>query len=303
MSSKPTHLEPSKLGTKEYWDNLYASELQNHASNPRDEGTVWFDDADAESRTVLYLDQLTESATFDHEIRREDASFLDLGCGNGSLLFALREDGWRGPMLGVDYSAASVALARQVAEKRKERRGGDDDDHMDQDEDEDEAGGDQDAMDEVVDVPSETQDDDDEEKEEEEIPSVEFAEWDVLRGPLEVALGGAQAKTGWDVVLDKGTFDAVCLSPEQDAQTGRRVCEGYRARVLRLLKPGGLFLVTSCNWTEDELRAWFEDADTAEVDEAGSLAAVGSIEYPSFQFGGAKGQAISTLCFQKHAKR
>ncbi|KAL2753623.1 hypothetical protein ACRALDRAFT_1082863 [Sodiomyces alcalophilus JCM 7366] len=297
MASKPSHLEPSKLGTKEYWDNLYTSELQNHASNPRDEGTVWFDDADAETRTVLYLDQITESATFDHEVRREDTAFLDLGCGNGSLLFALREDGWRGRMLGVDYSAASVALARQVSEKRKERRGDDEDDDDEEMDD-----------DVVADAPSKGQGDGNGEKEEEEdedeIPPVEFAEWDVLRGPLEVALNGAQEKTGWDVVLDKGTFDAVCLSPEQDAQTGRRVCEGYRARVLRLLRPGGLFLVTSCNWTESELRAWFEGVDAdSEEDGAAGLVAVGSIEYPTFQFGGAKGQAISTLCFQKQAKR
>lgn len=246
---------------------------------------------------MTYLDQITESATFDHEIRREDSAFLDLGCGNGSLLFALRADGWRGRMLGVDYSAASIALARQISEKRKERGDGSEDEDGDE------------AMDDGgVDAPSNQQgngndDGDDDDDEEEEIPPVEFAEWDVLRGPLQVALNGPQANSGWDVVLDKGTFDAVCLSPEQDAQTGRRVCEGYRARVLRLLKPGGLFLVTSCNWTEDELRSWFEGADAdSEVDAAGGLVTVGSIQYPSFEFGGAKGQAISTLCFQKQAR-
>jgi SAM-dependent methyltransferase len=255
------------------WDSLYTTEITNHAADPTDEGTVWFDDADAEARTLAFLDGITESASFDHEIRREDASFLDLGCGNGSLLFALRDDGWRaGRMLGVDYSARSVELARQIARARKEghRPAKKTDDEDDTSEEEDE------PM---------------EDGEEEPETEIEFAEWDVLRGSYDIPLSGAQT-TGWDVVLDKGTFDAICLSDETDATTGARACEGYKGRVLRLVRPGGLFLVTSCNWTEEELGRWFEGGGFEKVDR---------INYPSFQFGGAKGQAISTLCFRREA--
>lgn len=130
---------------------------------------------------------------------------------------------------------------------------------------------------------------------------VEFAEWDVLRGDYGAVLPGggqAQEQQGWDVVHDKGTFDAVSLSDEADAR-GRRVSEGYKGRVLRLVRPGGLFLVTSCNWTEAELEGWFGEG-SAEVGEGGgSFVRVGRVEYPSFSFGGVKGQTISTLCFQK----
>ncbi|KAH6671536.1 S-adenosylmethionine-dependentmethyltransferase [Plectosphaerella plurivora] len=281
-SAQPTHLEPSKLGTREYWDSLYTTEITNHAADPTDEGTVWFDDSDAEARTLAFLDGITESASFDHEIRREDASFLDLGCGNGSLLFALRDDGWRtGRMLGVDYSARSVELARQIARARKEghrpaKKNDDDDEEETSDEEED-------------DTPMEG-------VEEEKETEIEFAEWDVLRGSYEVPLSGAQS-SGWDVVLDKGTFDAICLSDEKDAATGARACEGYKARVLRLVRPGGLFLVTSCNWTEEELGRWFQGP----AGDVGSFAQVDRINYPSFQFGGAKGQTISTLCFRREA--
>jgi EEF1A lysine methyltransferase 2 len=177
-------------------------------------------------------------------------SFLDLGCGNGSLLFALRQEGWRGRCLGVDYSGESVALARQIAGSGAV------------------AG---DAGDEV-----------------------EFSEWDVLRGPYDAVLG--QHEQGWDVVHDKGTFDAVSLSDEADAY-GQRISEGYKARVMRLLRPGGLFLVTSCNWTEAELEGWFGEG-SPDV-EGGRFVRVGRVEYPSFSFGGIKGQTISTLCFQK----
>ena len=129
--------------------------------------------------------------------------------------------------------------------------------------------------------------------------AVELERWDVLHGPLSAVLDGQQA-AGWDVVLDKGTFDAVSLS----AEAGTGACEAYGARVARLLRHGGVFLVTSCNWTEAELAAWFEGAraDPAgeeEGEKPGRLRRVGSIKYPSFRFGGVQGQTISTLCFVK----
>ncbi|KDN67173.1 putative S-adenosylmethionine-dependent methyltransferase [Colletotrichum sublineola] len=132
-------------------------------------------------------------------------------------------------------------------------------------------------------------------EEDDEAKEPEFQEWDVLNGPWQTVLNGAQAQ-GWDVVLDKGTFDAICLSDEKDA-LGRRICEGYRGRALRLVRPGGLLLITSCNWTEEELRVWFEGP--ANEGDAGRFVAVGKVDYPSFTFGGAKGQTISSLCFQR----
>ncbi|KAG8161783.1 hypothetical protein KVR01_008770 [Diaporthe batatas] len=263
--SIPNHLEPSELGTKEYWDNLYKREIVNNASDPNDRGTVWFDDSDAEAKLLQFLEDLEEGTTTaaadgdgigggaSHEpvaLDKHSTSFLDLGCGNGSLLFALREEGWRGRCLGVDYSGESVALARQIAGSGA-------------------VAGDE---------------------------EVEFAEWDVLRGGYGAVLLGAQAR-GWDVVHDKGTFDAVSLSDEADAR-GRRVSEGYKGRVLRLVRPGGLFLVTSCNWTEAELEGWFGEG-SAGVEGGARFVRVGRVEYPSFSFGGVKGQTISTLCFQR----
>ncbi|PHH79192.1 hypothetical protein CDD83_3892 [Cordyceps sp. RAO-2017] len=118
-----------------------------------------------------------------------------------------------------------------------------------------------------------------------------MAEWDVVGGALDAVLDGAQAR-GWDVALDKGTFDAVSLSGGRDGDGGR-LCEGYAARVRDLVRPGGLFLLTSCNWTADELVRWF----AAPPDPA--FAVVGAVPYRSFDFGGVRGQAISTLCFRR----
>lgn len=151
------------------------------------------------------------------------------------MLFLLREEGgFAGRMMGLDYSAAGVELARRIAAAKPG------------------AG------------------------------KVEFRVWDIM---------GAEKWEGgeWDVVLDKGTFDAVSLSGEEDGR-GRRLCEGYRQRVEGMVRRGGVLLVTSCNWTEQELKEWFE---------GGELLFEGRVEYPRFRFGGGTGQTISTVCFRR----
>lgn len=171
----------------------------------------------------------------------QDASFLDLGCGNGSILLSLRED-FPGRALGVDYSPQSIALAKQVASAK-------------------------------------------------DLEDIEFREWDIIGGSYDAVLTDGQ-KDGWDVVLDKGTFDAISLSEQKEQ--GRRLCELYPRRVVPLVKKGGVFLVTSCNWTEEELTNWFTGEDAG-----GAFVVEGRVEYRTFSFGGVKGQTISTLCFRR----
>lgn len=113
---------------------------------------------------------------------------------------------------------------------------------------------------------------------------MEFTQWDIMNMPPRPQWIG-----GWDVVLDKGTFDAVSLSEEMNGE-GRRVVEGYREKVERLVRRGGLLVVTSCNWTERELRGWFE---------GGNLEVKGRVEYPVFKFGGVEGQSVCTICFRR----
>ncbi|KJZ76017.1 hypothetical protein HIM_04473 [Hirsutella minnesotensis 3608] len=290
----PAHLEPSKLGTKEYWDELYTSELRNHAADPSDIGTVWFDDSDAEAKTVELLDDLLSEqqqsdplsahpSTAELIPPKHLASLLDLGCGNASLLFTLRAAGWTGRARGVDYSPHSIALARQVGASLASSRADQDDD--------DDAG------------------DNDEGNGRRESPThppapVELDVWDVLGGPFDAVLDGAQV-SGWDVVLDKGTFDAISLASQSDDAQGRRPCESYCDRVLRLVRPGGLFVITSCNWTEEELVKWFASTPDASGDareqqqRPGRFVVRGRIQYRTFNFGGVKGQTISTMAFVK----
>ncbi|RUP50357.1 S-adenosyl-L-methionine-dependent methyltransferase [Jimgerdemannia flammicorona] len=61
----------------------------------------------------------------------------------------------------------------------------------------------------------------------------------------------------FDVVLDKGTYDAICLNPMQTAAQARGErgpVDRYSEAVKALIKgENGWLLLTSCNWTREEL--------------------------------------------------
>lgn len=98
-----------------------------------DEGEIWYVGniltrrfgEDSEERMIRYLCEL-----FEEERRPEARYILDLGTGNGHFLFALMDaqmDGAEGMepgtidpnrLCGMDYSAASVQLAKAIAEDR-----------------------------------------------------------------------------------------------------------------------------------------------------------------------------------------
>ena len=137
--------------------------------------------------------------------------------------------------------------------------------------------------------------------------SMEFVECDILHSPPLPSW----TEPGFDVVLDKGTFDAISLSAETDGR-GRRVCEGYRDRVEALVRKGGVLVVTSCNWTEEELVGWFEGGGNGdggggggwgggggEGGGGGGLEMCGRVEYPVFRFGGGQGQSVQSAVFRR----
>ena len=236
---------------------------------------------------------------------------MDLGTGNGHLLFLLRdgdEDGsndegedvglngdagsddrWAGEMVGVDYSAASIELVLQIARQRERSHQQDpnaiSNGHHAGDDAQDNRR--RDIRFELYDIldPSTTSD------------AVSAPDW--LKEPF-------------DIVLDKGTFDAISLTPTQTSATesSEHPCETYRVNVTRLVRPGGFLVITSCNWTREELVQWLTsgtDAAKAQVEGGGGEVGNGKgtlrfydeAKYPTFTFGGKKGQSVVTVVFRR----
>ncbi|PYH95539.1 hypothetical protein BO71DRAFT_449291 [Aspergillus ellipticus CBS 707.79] len=290
------------------------SDDDNDVDDDSDPGTSWFSEHNAPDKVLQFLTDeefplapcntipatTTSFSAADGEKESPQPCILDLGTGNGSMLALLRKrGGFRGEMVGVDYSARSVMLARELQRLRIHSA------YLSDSEDDSGSesgceGGD---------------------------TNIRFEEWDILHSTADISRnddgeGSEKEKLEWfpydkggfDIVLDKGTFDAVSLSDEvvkghhdrNDKDEGkdtaasgkkiqRRVCERYPGVVRGLVRKGGFVVVTSCNWTEEELVRWF----TASADAGDRLVVWGRVEYPRFRFGGREGQGVVTVCFQR----
>ncbi|XP_052283835.1 EEF1A lysine methyltransferase 2-like isoform X2 [Dreissena polymorpha] len=84
----------------------------------------------------------------------------------------------------------------------------------------------------------------------------------------------------YKVVLDKGTYDAISLSPH-DSQSAQL---GYLATVKDLMDSDSLFSITSCNWTKDQLTDFFKDFKLHD-----------EIKFKTIQFGGKTGSTYTSL--------
>ena len=62
----------------------------------------------------------------------------------------------------------------------------------------------------------------------------------------------------FDVCIDKGTYDAISLDPSG----AREKRMGYIKSVTSLLSDDGVFVITSCNWTEEELTSHFSSCES-----------------------------------------
>lgn len=83
---------------------------------------------------------------------------------------------------------------------------------------------------------------------------------------------------------DKGTYDAVSLM--EDAKEKRVL---YVKNVAKLLEDDGFFILTSCNFTEDELISSFD----------GIFIKHAIIPTQIFKFGGKTGSVVTSIVFKK----
>jgi len=206
-------LEHSELGTQEYWDTLYKTEVSNFRSHG-DVGEVWFGEDIAE-KVVHWMERNVPKSS----------SVLDIGCGNGMLLVDLARTGFSS-LTGMDYSEDAITLAREVAARFE--------------------------------------------------TDIKFSLGDILKEGFE--------QQEFDVVLDKGTYDAISLSSEAKSNRASYI-DGIRS----FLKSGGLLVMTSCNWTKEELADQF----------AGAFSVADVIPTPQFRFGGKVGNVVTSVIFKK----
>jgi len=107
----------------------------------------------------------------------------------------------------------------------------------------------------------------------------------------------------FDVALDKGTYDAVGLSANgvEDRKT-------YVDKIHSILRPGGLLVITSCNYTEPELLSQFSKSMLVKylfkcvifktkIPLLG-FTRISRIPAPTFKFGGKEGSLVTSLIFK-----
>lgn len=203
----------SELGTQEYWDDVYKTEIHNFRKH-KDVGEVWFGEDIANKITKWLTNKVPKTS-----------HIIDIGCGNGMLLIELFRCGFE-HLTGIDYSKDAIVLAKEVAAQCE--------------------------------------------------TNIEFNIGDILKD--------GQRSKAVDIILDKGTYDAISLTNE--AKINR---EKYINNVYNYLVNDGLLIITSCNWTRDELEQQFSS----------KFLITDTIPTPQFKFGGKVGSVVSSVIFKK----
>ncbi|KAI3403707.2 EFM4 [Candida oxycetoniae] len=246
-------LNQSKLGTREYWNEFYRKEQQNFQDNEDDTGECWFNDSNAEEKMIEFIINNIQEATFpDGLANKSDISFLDIGTGNGHLLFQLceqlneelgdKKEGNQFHFHGIDYSPDSIQFATSIAEKKYPKN------------------------------------------------SFNFCQVDLLSKD-EAFLNSHS----FDILLDKGTLDAIALNQDPIAEFGgKRGMDVYAKQVARMMKTHSILLITSCNFTEKELITL--------VTSGTNLKVWSKIKYPNFSFGGMEGSTVVSIAFVQNGE-
>lgn len=210
-------LNPSELGSKEYWKKCYQQELENFQNNG-DVGEVWF----GEESVISITNWLSSSniSKFDH--------ILDIGCGNGLILVELAKEGFTN-LFGIDYVEEAINLAKGIAAQEGVK--------------------------------------------------ISYDIGDILQNSQSEIL-----QTQYKVILDKGTYDAISLSPNNAKENRQK----YIQNIYQLLEPEGYFVLTSCNWTKEEILIQFTDFELYH-----------HIPSRNFQFGGKTGSNVTILILRR----
>ncbi|CAO1635135.1 unnamed protein product [Sympodiomycopsis kandeliae] len=266
MTAEEDSLPSSRLGTQEYWDTVYEREVRNF-SNDGDRGEIWFGQESAQIMLEYLYDHYGTSD--------QEPLILDVGSGNGHLLFRLcniadeddDEDDDENEfvsitpsshMCGIDYSPSSIQLCQDIVREQSQSQ-------------------EEDASLDVRNIHL---------KQCDVLDSVQVDDINSLSSSIR-----KQGSIGWDIVLDKGTLDAIALTPTSTGDGDMTPLQRYIQSLEQLTRSGGLFLITSCNFTSQEL--------IDKVTKGGKFTHTETLPPKrQFQFGGVKGS--TTVCVAFH---
>ena len=93
----------SPLGTLQHWDSAYLQEIEQLHNNPSELGDIWFG-KNLQKKIVNYIDD---------NFSDKKINILDIGCGNGVLLYKLSKKKFVN-LFGIDYSIQSINLAKEI---------------------------------------------------------------------------------------------------------------------------------------------------------------------------------------------
>lgn len=96
---------------------------------------------------------------------------------------------------------------------------------------------------------------------------------------------------GYDIVIDVGTYDAICLlaSGSDDKLQSTKIT--YMTSIYSIVKNNTIFVLASCNHTEEELMSLFE----LDCRNKRQISKIGQIDTPKLQFGGKEGSQVCCI--------
>lgn len=98
--------------------------------------------------------------------------------------------------------------------------------------------------------------------------------------------------TKFNYIIDKGTFDAICLlSSDQILEETKR---NYMKSVYSIVDNNSKFILASCNHTEEELCHLFK----LDCPNRLPVEMIGKIDTPTLKFGGKEGSQVTCLIFR-----
>jgi len=100
----------------------------------------------------------------------------------------------------------------------------------------------------------------------------------------------------FDFVIDVGTYDAICLMANESLDDTKLK---YMYAICSLVKVGSIFVIASCNNTENELMSLFGPR----FSHGNCWRLVSRIETPKMVFGGIVGQQVTCLILELEEKR